>query len=320
MLRHHENYNVGVIVGRFQVHELHPGHRELLEWVNNNHDVMIVVLGCSKLISRTNPLPYAARQAMIREAYPEATIVPLYDVRSNEIWSKNLDTSIQNCIRNTESVCLYGSRSGFVDSYSGKYPTEELSSTDPFWSGSKVREEIANKVLTSPDFRAGIIYAQHGDYPRVIPTVDAIVYTGDSESSVYMVRKNGEDKLRFPGGYAEPGSNYIAAMRKEISEEVGSIEVDDIHYIGDTEIDDWRYGGNRDVIHTTVFVGRRIFGLVGDFTDTDEIAEVKEVTITNLQHGYKKSVVPEHHTIVEMFLEYHEKLKKKKTVCMEMNK
>jgi bifunctional NMN adenylyltransferase/nudix hydrolase len=304
MLRHHENYNVGVIVGRFQVHELHPGHLELLDWVNSNHDTMIVVLGCSNIVSRTDPLPFAARQAMIREKYPNATIMSLYDTRCDDLWSKNLDSVIRNCVRPTESVCLYGSRDGFVKSYSGRYPTEELQSKDPFWSGTQVRQEIANKVLTSSDFRAGIIYGTHGDYPRVIPTVDAVIYTSSEKTSVFLVRKNGENKLRFPGGYVEPGSTFISAIRKEISEEVGDIEVGDITYIGDTEIDDWRYGGNRDRIHTTVFLGHKLYGSVGKFTDVDEIAEVKEVTLTNLRHGYKNSVVPEHHVIVEMFLSH----------------
>jgi len=317
-----KKYDVGVVVGRFQVHELHPGHRELLDWVNENHDTMIVMLGSSHIASRTNPLPFNARRVMIQEMYPDAIIAPIYDQRSDENWSEDLDSNITRLVRPTESVCLYGSRDGFVEHYTGNYATQKLVATEPFWSGSEVRESIINKVRSSVDFRAGVIYAQGGTYPKVIPTVDAIVFSTskyedmDSHHSVYMVRKNGEDKFRFPGGYAEPGSNYLATARREIGEEVGDIAVEDLRYLGDTEIEDWRYG-QRDIIHTTVFIGSRSWGKVGNFTDTDEIAEVREFTTTNLLLGYKDSVVPEHHVIVEMLKEYLDNYNKMYNVAKE---
>lgn len=323
MLRKTEPYNVGVIVGRFQVNELHPGHIELLDWVNENHDTMIVAIGCSKVQSQTNPLPYHARQVMLAEKYPNAIFFPIFDEESDISWSRTLDEAVGRSIREPETVCLYGSRDGFIEYYHGKYPTEELISTQPFWSGTDVRRKIANKVLSSSDFRAGIIYAMSGGWPKVIPTVDAVIFSqspydeGATRNSIYMVRKNGQDKLRFPGGYVEPGMTYKEAIRKEIREEVGSLEVDGLQYLGDTEIDDWRYG-QRDTIHTTVFMGFRQFGMTGDFTDKEEIAEVREVTLTNLFLGYKNSVVPEHHVIVEMLKENQEDWERKVELAKEV--
>lgn len=316
MLHHSEKYNVGVIVGRFQVHELHPGHRELLDWVNTNHDTMIVVLGCSGIVSQTNPLPFNARRAMIAEQYPNAIIVPIYDQRSDDIWSKDLDQTIRRSCRPTETVCLYGSRDGFMKHYSGKYATQELVSSEPYWSGTKVREEIQNKVLSSSDFRSGVIYAQGGGYPKVIPTVDVILFNtdiysddfDDKNKAVYMVRKHGEDKFRFPGGYAEPGASYMITAKREIKEEVGDLEVD-LQYFDDVEIKDWRYG-ERDIIHTTIFIGHRLWGSIGNFKDTDEIAEVRPFTLTNLLFGYQKSIVEEHHIIVEKLKAHLEKSNK----------
>lgn len=307
---HKPEYDVGVIVGRFQVHELHPGHRELLDYIHDNHDTMIVVIGNTTLASRDNPLPYNARRVMIQQMYPSAIIVPLNDMRSDKLWSDTLDTKIKDVIRPTETVCLYGSRDGFTETYSGGFPTQELVASEPFWSGTEVRSKLINKVQTSADFRAGIIYASGGDWPRVIPTVDAVIFESSERKAVYMVRKNGESQFRFPGGYAEGGMSYKAAVRKEIREEVGSMSVESLDYLGDTGIDDWRLG-SRTTIHTTVFVGTKTFGKTGDFTDTNEIAEVRPFTVTNLLLGYKKSVVPEHHVIVEMLKDHLEKESKK---------
>jgi len=299
MKRSETKYNVGVVIGRFQVHELHPGHVELLNWVNDNHDTMIVFLGNSPVLSRSNPLPYNARRMMIQEQYPDALVLPLDDMRDDRLWSDQVDDMISRVVRPTETVCIYGSRDSFIPHYTGKNQTQAMEGTGHFWSGSEVREKIANKTGKNADFRAGAIYAANGAYPRVIPTVDAAVFTKDGD--IVMVRKNGEDKLRFPGGYVEPGSTFASTIKREIREEVGDLEVN-VSYIGDLEIDDWRYRGNQDIIHTTVFRADILWGGIGRFTDVAEIAETDIVTQTNLRLGYRESVVPEHHAIVEMLI------------------
>ena len=41
--------DVGVIVGRFQVHELHEGHRGLIDTVRDKHDKLIMFLLLARL-------------------------------------------------------------------------------------------------------------------------------------------------------------------------------------------------------------------------------------------------------------------------------
>jgi phosphopantetheine adenylyltransferase len=45
-----KDFQVGALVGRFHVDELHIGHRDLLDHVINNHKV-ILFLGVSKVVS-----------------------------------------------------------------------------------------------------------------------------------------------------------------------------------------------------------------------------------------------------------------------------
>ena len=49
--------DIGVIVGRFQVHDLTEGHRDLIDTVANRHDKVIVFLGTPRdsKLTRNNP-------------------------------------------------------------------------------------------------------------------------------------------------------------------------------------------------------------------------------------------------------------------------
>jgi bifunctional NMN adenylyltransferase/nudix hydrolase len=66
-----DSYDVGVIVGRFQVPELHDAHKDLIETVCDKHDKVIIFLGLSPLmVTRENPLDFESRKQMILESSP----------------------------------------------------------------------------------------------------------------------------------------------------------------------------------------------------------------------------------------------------------
>ena len=49
-------YDVGVIIGRFQVPELHQAHLDLIQAACNAHDKVIIFLGLSPLmVTQENP-------------------------------------------------------------------------------------------------------------------------------------------------------------------------------------------------------------------------------------------------------------------------
>jgi bifunctional NMN adenylyltransferase/nudix hydrolase len=58
--------DIGILVGRFQIHRLHQGHRQLLERVARKHSRVVVFLGCTKTgPNRHNPLDYVTREKML---------------------------------------------------------------------------------------------------------------------------------------------------------------------------------------------------------------------------------------------------------------
>lgn len=158
-----KTYNVGVIVGRFQVAELTKGHRDLIQSVCDRHETVYIFLGVkmSNELTITDPLPFAARAEMIQTEFPNIKVLYIKD-RYNDIeWVENLDDQISTIITSFDKVTLYGSRDSFVDCYksnNGKYNVEELVPTEMV-SGTAARHDIARQTINDVNFRKGIIYA-----------------------------------------------------------------------------------------------------------------------------------------------------------------
>lgn len=167
--------SVGVIVGRFQVPELHVGHLRLVNYVNDRHSKLVIVLGVPSKYGCTKkyPLSFELRRQMILNHFPSAVVLSVKDVPSDEDWSESLDVCIGDNVDPNYRVKLYGARDSFIKCYSGKYETEELLSGDEVISGTAVREECGLKEINSSEFRSGVIWAMQNlglvlDYPTEI--------------------------------------------------------------------------------------------------------------------------------------------------------
>ena len=286
--------DVGIIVGRFQVNELHEAHIDLINSVIQKHDRVLLFLGNSIIRNTTsNPLDYRARRAMIADKFPNVEIHYINDNPSDTAWSKSLDKQIGEQLLPLQSVTLYGSGDSFLKAYSGKYNVCELEATT-FISGTEVRRRVCNNYPPTADYRAGMIAATAYRYPTAFQTVDIAVVNEKGE--ILLARKPDEKKWRFIGGFSDPRSVSLEDDAKREVIEEASIEVDDITYLGSTLIDDWRYRGEQDKIKTALFVAKYIYGKP---EGSDDVAEVKWVQIgTGLT---KDNIEPLHHVLVDMF-------------------
>lgn len=291
-----EAYDVGVMVGRFQVPALHEGHRGLFEYVRERHNKVIVFLGLAPVpSSRTNPLDFEARKQMLHDAYPDLIVNYVKDIDSDEGWSKILDNRIGDLITPSQSVVLYGGRDSFIDRYHGKFPTRELLQ-DTWYSGDSIRKEIARSAtIGSPEFRRGVIWSAYSRFPASIPTVDIAIYNDDF-SKVLLAKKPREGRFRFIGGFADPGSStYEADARREVMEEA-HVEISDPWYITSRLIDDWRYRVEVDKIKT-LFFGAKY--LSGQPQPDDDIEEVKWFEIDTLK---LEQIMPVHRELFELMV------------------
>lgn len=298
-----KSISVGIIIGRFQVNKLHDGHRELINHVLSIHREVIIMIGVPRIQNtKRNPLPFAARKAMLQKEFKNVVIVPILDQGSNEKWSYEVDSIIPNVFGDKTAV-IYGSRDSFIPFYKGKYPVVELEESTPY-NGTNIREEIARETLDSEDFRSGIIYSAYGQKPETKPTVDIVVH--DFEGKILLCRKPNETKFRFFGGKVETkDKSYETAALRELREESGgSLEVTKPQYITSMSIDDWRYKGEDFSIMTTLFLTGRRFGMASPGSDLVG-GEVKwfDVNRFSNEYGILSTIVPEHRDLMRAFIE-----------------
>lgn len=292
-----KNYTIGVIVGRFQVHSLHGAHRKLINTVFENHKQVVIFLGIpAGDHTRSNPLDFVTRKAMIQSAYPDAIILPLKDQRSDELWSRKVDELIYITCGEAKAL-LYGGRDSFIPHYKGRYQTLEIDLGTESLSGTEVRESLAGRVIDSDDFRAGIIYGKHAQRPSIYSTVDVVAY--NDAGQILMAKKPNEELYRFIGGFVDPTDESLEhAARREFMEESGQCEIDGLEYVSSHNVKDWRYSRTECSILTTFFAGKFIFGHA---TATDDIAVLEWVNPKELK---KENIMEEHRDLFKMLMNY----------------
>lgn len=303
-----KHYEIGVIVGRFQIHELHEAHRMVIETVLKNHKKALLFLGVSPAIGTTrNPLDYTSRQMMIQEEYPGLVIMPLPDQASDEKWSKTLDSRVKEVFPNG-SALIYGSRDSFIPYYKGKLPTKELEQT-VYVSGTEIRKNTSEEIKASHLWRAGAIYQAYNRFPISYQTVD-IAAVNPEKTLILLAQKPAEDLLRFIGGFVDPSDVSLehAAGREFTEESCG--KVSNLQYLGSFRVDDWRYRTERDKIMTAFFVGVHNGGIL---EPADDIYALKWVdTKTFLSPEWiTANMVKEHHPLA-LALASHLQTKKTK--------
>lgn len=302
--------DIGVIVGRFQVHELHSGHVELIDSVAVRHQKLVILLGSTPgvLVTRNNPLDFQTRKAMIQEMFPQITVLPLRDQPTDEGWSADLDHVLTQAFE-IGSCVLYGSRDGFAPSYSGKWPVVELEATQRT-SGTEIRNSLSHSIRASRDFRHGVVYAAHNRHPVTFPTVDIALIKVEGPAffkDVALCRQPTDPPgmWRFPGGFVDPTDESLeAAAARELHEELGQCPgVALFEYVGSHRQDAWRYRKEVDSITTTLFTAPYQMGAL---CPSDDVVSAEWFPVPCCAEDHD-ILVPEHRALGAMLIAYLEK-------------
>lgn len=293
-----EQIDVGVIVGRFQVDDLHDGHRDLINSVYNRVGRLIIFVGLSpNKCTAKNPLDFATIKSMLEDYYPDATIQYIKDTKTDAQWSINLDDQIEDLIGPNQTVKLFGSRDSFIPYYHGKFETEELIQR-VFVSGTQRRKELALKSRNTADFRAGAIWAMQNQWPEPDMTIDSAIFN-DDYSMILLGRKPKEDSYRLIGGFVGVNETLEYTVIRETKEEAG-VEITDITYITSQVVPDWRRRGELNNILTALFASKIAKGSPKP-EPGDDICELRWFDVTP---ELINEVVEEHVDLIKALLSF----------------
>lgn len=297
---------VGVIIGRFQVHDLHRAHIDLIIEVQKRHKRVIVMIGSTPgvKVSRRNPLDYHTRMLMIQKKFPNSApiIIPLNDHPCDKQWSSTVDSKIAELFDFETTALLYGSRDGFIPYYCGKHQTVELAAKHKI-SGSSVRKMVSDEVRAHSEFRRGCVYAAFNRHKVVYQTVDIAIINYDTttnDGKVVLGRKRTDPtgKYRFPGGFVNPevDDDLESAAGREGREEVRDVAFSNVKFVCSKKINDWRYKNEADKIMTCFFTATYMYGPINPGDDLDEVQwfPINSKTCEN--------IIDEHKTLFEKLL------------------
>lgn len=161
------NTKIGVIVGRFQVSTLTPGHDYLLDSVrrefgNNN---VVVFIGETKgsIRNEHDPLPFEVRKKMILESYPKMKVYKISDIGNYPLWVESLDKRLELLkeleeIPGDSEIYICGSRDSVAEKYKENGGTHEIKvyqdrkdNIHKTYSGTAFRKEVVKKFRPSWD-------------------------------------------------------------------------------------------------------------------------------------------------------------------------
>lgn len=292
-----KNYSIGVIVARFQVHELHEGHHHIIKQVTDNHKKTIIFLGVPKFVgTQKNPLDFDTRKRMVQSHYPDSVILAIPDQSDNFRWASELDRRIREVFQHGE-VLMYGSRDSFIPHYlngGGQFKTKELKPLGTF-AGTDIRKLISEEVKNSQDFRSGVIYHAYNLYPRVIPAIDVAIL--NDKNQVLLAKKYDESNFRFIGGFVKVEDDDLdGSVKRVIHKEAGrDINCGDFKMLFSTKVNDWRFRGENDKIMTNFYICQYLWG---NIQASNDIMELKWFDIDTIK---EPDIMADHQDILNKF-------------------
>lgn len=271
--------DVAILIGRYQVDELHSSHSKFIEELISRYNTVVIFLGVApNQYTKKNPLDFLARQKMIQSKYPSIVVLPTTDHLDDTIWSNNLDNMIETLFP-TSHVILYGGRDSFIKAYHGKFQCVEVELIDPV-SGTEVRNKIGKECRDSDDFRAGLIYATQRIPHRINPLVHLIIV---KDNQVMVIKDNDYKKYVLPYRFMTPNDTSLESVAKSLV----SMELNNLRYLTSQRIHHWKF--TEDILMSSIFVA--------DYSWGNKTSDQHWISLENLD-----SVDPQFHSTMKAVL------------------
>jgi len=227
---------LGVLIGRFQVPEMHEGHRYIVKRMQEQCDQVLVLFGsANRTRSVKNPFTYRERVTAGKNLFPNVIMAPLNDYLYNDSqWMADVAATIE-IIRTKVSynfqkpveVVLYGHHKDGND-YLNWFPQYEYVNinSDIDISGTEVRNSFAH--LLPDNVQADMRYfAKERETFKDYPYHDSLnICCGDAVveclGHILLIKRKftpGAGNWALPGGHKNTNETFLQCALRELKEE-----------------------------------------------------------------------------------------------------
>jgi len=227
---------LGVLIGRFQVPEMHEGHRYIIHRMLEQCDEVLVLFGsANRARSVKNPYTYQERKKSAMQYFPEIHTAPLNDYLYNDSqWMADVAATIEAVrsqisydFEDSVKVLLYGHHKDGND-YLNWFPQYEYVNinSDIDISGTEVRNSIMHMLPET--VQADMQYfAKERETFRSYPYPEALnICCGDAVveclGHILLIKRKstpGAGNWALPGGHKNTNETFLQCAVRELYEE-----------------------------------------------------------------------------------------------------
>lgn len=227
---------LGILIGRFQVPEMHEGHRFLVREMLEQCDQVLILFGsANRTRSVKNPFTYQERKAAALKLFPTIGTAPLNDYLYNDSqWMADVTATIEQAreqisrdFETPVTVVLYGHHKDGND-YLRWFPQYEYVNinSDIDVSGTEVRNSYSHMLPQSvqQDMQ---YFAQERETFKSYPYPDSLnICCGDAVveclGHILLIRRKftpGAGNWALPGGHKHTDETFLECAVRELYEE-----------------------------------------------------------------------------------------------------
>ena len=313
----------GVIYAPFQIPRITYRHKLLIDIAFDTHQLCVIALPVKRFPpTKTSPLDFDTRKAMIGTSYPNVAVVPIPDQKYAAKFIQTLHSAIPaiepiHLYADSKSVALYKEHGGTWETTVCELHADEQDcrQSEEFLKQSALDllrhpeeiEKLGEHAIASvhqfaaESYRSGMVVATQKQFTHSYPTVDVAIrrITNDGRRQLLLGRKPEELLFRFPGGFVDPSDlSYESTALREGFEETGAISLSKPRYVASRRVDDWRYRGEADGIKTILFQCD-FLGADAELKAGDDLEEIRWFDEDYL---VPEQFEPEHRHLLEMLL------------------
>lgn len=227
---------LGVLIGRFQVPQMHEGHRFIIHRMLEQCDEVLILFGsANRTRSVKNPFTYRERQQATLQLFPTVLTAPLNDYMYNDSqWMADVAATINQvvenvCVDHQENfeVLLYGHHKDGND-YLNWFPQYEYVNinSDIDISGTEVRNSFMHLLPDNVQADAAYFAKERETFKNYPYPASLNICCGDAVveclGHILLIKRKftpGAGNWALPGGHKNTNETFLQCALRELIEE-----------------------------------------------------------------------------------------------------